>query len=167
VPTDWTDWVLERWSALRPEFDAEASEVVDRIGRIALLVGRWQEEAFGRYGLNRGDVGVLSALRVTGPPGRLSPGRLLKVLMLSSAGITSRLDRLERRGLVRRVPDPDDRRGVLVELTGTGEELVDAAVAANAESQRRMLSGLSREEVAELARLLRKLQASVERSGAP
>ncbi len=112
-------------------------------------------------------MGVLSALRVTGPPGRLSPGRLLKVLMLSSAGITSRLDRLERRGLVRRVPDPDDRRGVLVELTGTGEELVDAAVAANAESQRRMLSGLSREEVAELARLLRKLQASVERSGAP
>jgi DNA-binding MarR family transcriptional regulator len=104
--------------------------VTARLSRIGPLLARRQEEIFGRFGLNRGEVGALGALRIAGPPHQLSPTRLSKGLMLSSAGITSRIDRLERRGLVHRLPDPDDRRGVIIELTDRGLEVVDAAVAA-------------------------------------
>jgi DNA-binding MarR family transcriptional regulator len=82
--------------------------------------------------------------------------------MLSSAGITSRIDRLERRGLVRRLADPDDRRGVIIELMDQGLEVVDAAVAANSISDRQLLERLDPQEVAQLEVLLRKLMAGLE-----
>jgi DNA-binding MarR family transcriptional regulator len=82
--------------------------------------------------------------------------------MLSSAGMTSRIDRLERRGLVRRLPDPDDRRGVIVELTYQGLEIVDAAVAAITVSDRQLLERFDAEEMATLEGLLRKLLAGLE-----
>jgi DNA-binding MarR family transcriptional regulator len=82
--------------------------------------------------------------------------------MLSSAGMTSRIDRLERRGLVRRLPDPDDRRGVIVELTDQGLEIVDAAVAALAISDRELLERFEPQELVLLEGLLRKLLGSLE-----
>lgn len=82
--------------------------------------------------------------------------------MLSSAGVTSRLDRLERRGLVARLPDPDDRRGVIVELTDQGLQLVDEAVTANTASDRQFLSRLDPEETATLEALLRKVLSGLE-----
>jgi DNA-binding MarR family transcriptional regulator len=85
--------------------------------------------------------------------------------MLSSAGVTSRIDRLERRGLVRRLPDPDDRRGIIVELTDEGIALVDQAVAAVAESDRQLLGRLDDRELKELETLLRKLLAGLEPTG--
>jgi DNA-binding MarR family transcriptional regulator len=82
--------------------------------------------------------------------------------MLSSAGITSRIDRLERRGLVRRLDDPDDRRGVIIELTDDGREVVDEAVAALATSDRQLLERLDPQEVDQLEGLLRKVLALLE-----
>src|SRR6187402_1900630 len=128
------DDVLTGWRGTDPGFALRPLEVTGRLSRIGPLLARRQEAVFDRFGLNRGEVGALSALRVAGPPHRLSPTRLGKGLMLSSAGVTSRVDRLERRGLVRRLADPDDRRGVIVELTDEGGRLVDEAVAAVAES---------------------------------
>ena len=137
-------------------------QVTARISRIALHIARRQDEAFGRFGLNRGEVGVLGALRIAGPPHRLSPTHLFKGLMLSSAGITSRLDRLEGRGLVKRTPDPDDRRSVVVELTDAGREVLDEAVAANTQGERSLIGDLSETEVATLGLLLRKMLGSLE-----
>ena len=82
--------------------------------------------------------------------------------MLSSAGITSRIDRLERRGLVRRLDDPDDRRGVIIELTDEGREVVDEAVAALAVSDRQLLERLDPHEIEQLEGLLRKFLALLE-----
>ncbi len=164
---DWTDQVLERWAGVSPMLDAETSQVVERIGRIGLLLARWQDERFGAYGLNRGEVGVLYALRGAGPPHQLSPTQLSKVLMLTSAGVTGRLDGLERRGLLIRRPDPDDRRGVMVELTAQGSQLAEQAVGAVAEAQGVLLSSLTVQEVKTLARLLRKLQAGLMPGSAP
>ena len=82
--------------------------------------------------------------------------------MLSSAGVTSRIDRLERRGYVRRLPDPNDRRGVLIELTDEGLEAVDAAVEANTISDRQLLDRLDPEEVVVLEGILRKLLGGLE-----
>jgi DNA-binding MarR family transcriptional regulator len=159
---DWIGQVVERWSGLEPRVDFDAYLVTGRLSRISTHIARRQEEVFGRFGLNRGEVGVLSALRTAGPPHVLSPTRLFKGLMLSSAGMTSRLDRLESRGLVVRKADPADRRGILVELTPQGRELVDAAVAANTEEERALLAGLGPKDVEALARLLKDLLARLE-----
>jgi DNA-binding MarR family transcriptional regulator len=82
--------------------------------------------------------------------------------MLSSAGVTSRIDRLERRGFVRRLPDPNDRRGVIIELTDAGLEVVDAAVAANSVNDRELLERFEPDELVTLEGLLRKLLAGLE-----
>jgi DNA-binding MarR family transcriptional regulator len=162
MANDITDRLLDNWDEARPDLNVGALQVTARLSRIGPHLARRQEAVFSQFGLNRGEVGVLSALRTSGPPHRLSPTRLAKGLMLSSAGITSRIDRLERRGLVRRLADPDDRRGVIIELTDHGLEVVDAAVAANSISDRQLLERLDPEEIAQLEVLLRKLLAGLE-----
>lgn len=162
MPRDVTDQLLERWAAILPEMATTELQVTTRLARLGRHLARREEEVFERFGLNRGEVGVLSALRIAGPPHRLSPTRLGKGLMLSSAGVTSRLDRLERRGLLTRTADDDDRRGVVVELTPRGLELVDAAVRANIGNEQQVVKQLDRPEAATLVALLRKLLAGLE-----
>jgi len=159
---DFTDKLLAKWDSARPDLDVGTLQVTARLARIGPHLARRQEAVFARFGLSRGEVGMLSALRTAGPPHRLSPTRLGQGLMLSSAGVTSRLDRMERRGFVRRLPDPDDRRGVIVELTDAGLEIVDAAVEANSVSDRELLERFDPKEIQTLERLLRKLLAGLE-----
>ena len=159
---DWTDALLDRWAEVSPRNEMEPYQVTARISRVGLHIARQQEEAFSRFGLNRGEVGVLAALRFAGPKQQLSPTRLFKGLMLSSAGITSRLDRLERRGYVKRTRHPEDRRGVLVELTEAGEEVLEQAVSANTAREKELLANLTKAERKVLAGLLKKLLASLE-----
>jgi DNA-binding MarR family transcriptional regulator len=159
---DPTDRLLVGWDEARPDLRVGALQVTARLSRIGPHLARRQEEVFNRFGLNRGEVGALSALRIAGPPHQLSPTRLAKDLMLSSAGVTSRIDRLERRGFVRRLDDPNDRRGVIIELTDEGLAVVDAAVAANSASDRQLLERLEPDELATLEGLLRKLLGGLE-----
>jgi DNA-binding MarR family transcriptional regulator len=159
---DLTDRMLSGWTDARPDLEMEPLKVTARLSRIGPLLAKRQEAAFSRFGLNRGEVGALSALRIAGPPHRLSPTRLSKGLMLSSAGMTSRIDRLERRGLVRRLADPDDRRGVIIELTDEGRNVVDEAVAAVTISDRQLLERLDPRELKQLEGLLRKLLGGLE-----
>jgi DNA-binding MarR family transcriptional regulator len=159
---DYTDELLTKWDSARPDIGVGALQVTARLARIGPHLARRQEAVFERFGLSRGEVGMLSALRTAGPPHRLSPTKLGQGLMLSSAGVTSRLDRLERRGFVKRLPDPDDRRGVIVELTEAGLEVVDAAVEANTVSDRQLLDGFDPQEIEMLESLLRKLLRGLE-----
>jgi DNA-binding MarR family transcriptional regulator len=159
---DTTDRVLEGWSDVRPDLGVEALQVTARLTRVGAHLARRQDAVFGRFGLGRGEVGALSALRVSGPPYRLSPTHLARGLMLSSAGVTSRIDRLERRGFVRRLADPNDRRGVMVELTDEGLEAVDEAVAALTVSDRQLMARLEPEEISQLEAILRKLLGGLE-----
>jgi DNA-binding MarR family transcriptional regulator len=163
---DWTDALLDRLAATRTRKEIEPYQVTARISRVGLHIARQQEEAFGRLGLNRGEVGVLGALLLAGSKQRLSPTQLFKGLMLSSAGITSRLDRLERRGYVKRSRHPTDRRGVLVELTAAGRKALDQAVAADARGEHELLTALTKDEAGALVELLRKLLASLEPTAA-
>ena len=159
---DTTDRLLAGWDSARPDLAVGALQVSARLARIGPHLERRQQAVFERFGLNRGEVGALSALRIAGPPHQLSPTQLGRGLMLSSAGVTSRIDRLERRGFVRRLDDPHDRRGVIIELTDEGLAVVDAAVAANVESERQLLGRLDADELEQLERLLRKLLAGLE-----
>ncbi len=100
---------------------------------------------------------MLAALRRAGPPFCLSPTQLYNSLLISSGAMTNRLERLTAMGLVERIPDPKDRRSVLVALTPAGRRVVDEALTAHVENEHRLLASLSEGERRTLARLLRKL----------
>jgi DNA-binding MarR family transcriptional regulator len=159
---DWTDALLDRLSATRSRKEIEAYQVTARVSRIALHIARHQEEVFGRFGLNRGEVGVLGALLLAGSGQQLSPTQLFQGLMLSSAGITSRLDRLERRDYVKRTRHPSDRRGVLVSLTDAGRKVLEQAVAADAAGEQELLSALTKEDRRALVVRLKKWLSGLE-----
>ena len=159
---DWIDHVVERWSELQPGLPVDAYHVTGRISRIATRIAQREDEVFGRYGVTRGDVGVLSALRTSPPPHTLSPTQLFRGLMMSSAGMTKRLDHLEQRGLVKRNPDPEDRRGVTIHLTDDGRRLLARAIAENTKKEAALLAGLSGKERRVLGDLLRRVLRRVE-----
>src|SRR3954465_12547730 len=162
---DLMDGLLARWSAARPDLDITELGVTGRLSRLGQHLADRDDAVFGRFGVARGEVGLLSALRVAGPQHRLSPTQLGRGLMLSSAGVTSRLDRLEKRGLVARLPDPADRRGIIVELTADGLALLHAPVLAKTESDRQLLGRLDPVEAEALQRLLKKLLLIMEPPG--
>ncbi len=162
MEADWIDRVVERWSDMQPGLPVDTYHVTGRISRIATRIAQRQDEIFGRFGLSRGDVGVLSALRTSPPPHTLSPTQLFRGLMMSSAGMTKRLDRLEQQGLVKRNPDKNDRRGVTIHLTEPGRRLLARAVAENTNSEATLLAGLTGKERRALADLLREVLSQVE-----
>jgi DNA-binding MarR family transcriptional regulator len=159
---DDVDRIIAQWARERPELQTEAMAVFGRIYRIARLVGDQQETVYSGFGISRGDFDVLATLRRAGPPFSLSPKALTTSLMLTSGGMTGRLDRLEKRGLVARSPDPADRRGLTITLTAEGRALVDRAVGAGLDAQRRVLDRLPAADQAVLAGLLRTLLAATD-----
>ena len=122
---DSIDKFLSEWNEDVPELDFEVEGIVDRIYTLAKRLRQSADETFAAYGLNHGEWKALLALRRTGPPYRRSPGWLAEHLCLSSGAMTNRLDRLEQAGLVRRLPDPKDRRANRLFLTASGRQLVD------------------------------------------
>ncbi|KUF14784.1 MarR family winged helix-turn-helix transcriptional regulator [Streptomyces silvensis] len=160
-PPDAVDAIIEQWAAVRPDLETTPMEVFGRVYRITQAMGDRVEQAYRRLGTSRGEFDVLATLRRSGEPYTLSPRRLSSTLMLTTGGMTGRLDKLERAGLLRRSPDPHDRRALQVTLTEEGLALVERAVAAGLEEQRAALTsaGLDTAETARLAALLRRLLA--------
>jgi DNA-binding MarR family transcriptional regulator len=161
---DYLDTILAQWAAERPDLDASPMGVIGRISRLSRVLEFSIEQVFASYDLSRGGFDVLAALRRSGPPYRLSPTELYNSLLISSGAMTNRVDRLEERKLVVRVPDPNDRRGVLVALTGKGRKLVDNVTDAHLENEQRLLVHLSPTERKQLAHLLRKLLMNLDGS---
>jgi DNA-binding MarR family transcriptional regulator len=158
---DVVDGVLEQWRRERPDLDLGAMGVLARLARAALVVGGAVEEVFAEHGLRGGEFDVLAALRRAGPPYTLMPSKLSDALMMSRAGMTNRLDRLEAAGLVERSIDPADRRSFRVALTEKGRQVVDAALTDHAANIARLIAILDPDEAAALDRALRKLLAGV------
>jgi DNA-binding MarR family transcriptional regulator len=156
---DEVDRIVAAWRRERPDLDVAPLEVLSRVMRLARHLDLARRGAFARHGLETWAFDVLSALRRSGEPYRLSPGTLLTQTLVTSGTMTNRIDRLVEHGLVRRRPTPEDRRGVLVELTPAGLAQVDAAMADLLASERRLLHGLAAEDHATLARLLRVIVA--------
>ncbi|MFF8483362.1 MarR family winged helix-turn-helix transcriptional regulator [Streptomyces antibioticus] len=160
---DPVDAIIEQWAEVRPDLDTAAMEVFGRIHRISRAVGDRSERAYSHLGLARGEFDVLATLRRSGEPYTLSPRQLSATLMLTTGGMTGRLDKLERAGLLRRSPDPHDRRGLRVTLTDEGLTLVDRAVGAGLAAQTQALSAaLTPERAAQLADLLREVLFATE-----
>jgi DNA-binding MarR family transcriptional regulator len=132
-------------------------EVLSRISRLARHLDRVRGNAFSAHDLESWEFDVLAALRRSGLPYRLSPGQLLRETMVTSGTMTNRIDRLAARGLVARQDHPDDRRGVLVQLTEAGRDAVDAALAELLTAEHAILAALDASEHDQLTRSLRLL----------
>ncbi|GAC1043970.1 MarR family winged helix-turn-helix transcriptional regulator [Rhizobium sp. No.120] len=161
---DRIDKILAQWRRERPDLDTTAMGLLGRMRNLALHLSREMEKTFGRFGLNSANFDMLATLRRSGEPYTLSPSDLMETMMVSSGTMTNRIDQLERAGLVARSQNPDDGRSFLISLTPKGFELIDAAVTAHVETQKRLISTLSEGERKALDRLLRNYLADFESS---
>jgi DNA-binding MarR family transcriptional regulator len=165
-PRDEVDDLVAGWRSERPDLDTEPLQVLSRVSRLARHLDLARRTAFAAHDLEAWEFDVLSALRRQGPPYQLSPGALLRATLVTSGTMTNRIDRLATAGLVARYPDPQDKRGVLVQLTDQGKVVVDAALADLLSRERQLLSGLDGQQREALAGLLRILLSPFDHNGA-
>lgn len=151
-----------QWRRELPDLQLDGMRIVGRARRITLLSRASIEAIFEAHGLDTGEFDVLATLRRSGEPFTLRPTELVRSLMISSGGLTDRLARLQRRGLVRRETDPDDRRSSLAILTAEGRELVEAAFRQDMAVENELVAALTPTERECLAALLRKLASALE-----
>ena len=151
-----------QWAVQRPDLDMLPMEVLGRLNEASQLVIRErQTPLFARYGLQHGEFDVLATLRRSSERDGLTQTALFVAAMLSSGGMTTRIDRLEKAGLVERRPHPSDRRATLVRLTDKGFDLIDSIMPSHQDTSREALAGLSPEEQKTLNALLARLIASL------
>jgi len=158
---DHVDEILANWERERPELDASPIGVFGRIARIDRLLDAHLAEFLGTHDLTLGLFDVLAALRRQGPPYRAKPSVLATTSLLTSGGMTGRIDQLERQGLVKRVNDPDDRRVSFAELTSAGLELIDMLFEQHLDREAALLRELTPEEQIQLGAFLRAVEATM------
>ncbi|WP_371785636.1 MarR family winged helix-turn-helix transcriptional regulator [Streptosporangium subroseum] len=159
---DAIDGILDQWRRERPDMDLSGIGILGRLVQVSLVLGPIVEQVFIRHGLRSGEFDVLSALRRSGPPYTLIPSELSATLMMSRAGMTGRLDRLEAAGLVERSLDPDDRRSFRIILTEKGRQIIDATLTEHAANVARLVSCLTPEERQTLDRSLRSILHAID-----
>lgn len=154
---DEVDRILQAWAQEVPQLDVSPLAVLSRVSRLSRHLDLARREAFAVHNLDLWEFDVLAALRREGPPYELSPGQLIQQTLSTSGTMTNRIDRLAERGLVERLPDPRDRRGVRVRLLPRGRAAAEAALGDLVARERAILGGLSEAEREVIAALLRRL----------
>ncbi|HEY4456882.1 MAG TPA: MarR family transcriptional regulator [Pseudonocardiaceae bacterium] len=155
--SDAIDVIMEQWRQERPDLDLSAMGPLGRLWQVSAMLAPEVEQVLTKHGLRRGEFDVLTALRRAGEPYTLIPSELAETLMMSRAGMTNRVDRLEEAGLVERALDPADRRSFLVAMTEKGRAVIDETMTEHAANLKRLVSGLSRQELEALDLALRTL----------
>ncbi len=159
---DRADLAVEQWARERPDLRTLPMALFGRLNEAAERAMRdHMNPLFARAGLQSGEFDVLATLRRSGEPYMLSPTQLYEAAMISSGGMTDRIDRLERAGLVVRRADPKDRRGKLIVLTDPGKHLIDEAIGRHVANEERLLLSLTQAEQETLSLLLKKLIAGL------
>ncbi len=128
--------------------------LIGRLVRLSALLTGEMNVTFAKHGLNAASFDVLATLLRSGPPHSLSPNKLLDTMMVTSGTMTNRIDQLVKDDLVARIPNPNDKRSVHVQLTEKGLAKIDAAVTEHVETQKRLIAGIDVYEQSELNRLL-------------
>ena len=160
--SDEVDALLAAWQRERPDLDTSPLAVLSRVTRLARLLDLARRSSFTDHDLDIGEFDVLTALRRAGAPYQLSAGALGASTMVTSGTMTHRIDRLAVRGLVTRLRDPNDGRGVIVQLTDLGKRRVDEALTSLLKAEHDLLSHLNSNDRDTLARLLRTLLLPLE-----
>ncbi|AWB08733.1 MarR family transcriptional regulator (plasmid) [Azospirillum humicireducens] len=158
---DGVDDRRDQWARELPDVDTRGMAVLGRARRLTLLVRPQIDAVLASHGLDAGEADVLFTLLRAGPPYRLRPTELFKSMMVSSGGMTHRLNKLSQAGLIERRPAEEDGRSLLVELSETGRRTAEAAFREDMALEARLLAGLSDAEQEQLAALLRRLEGSL------
>lgn len=145
---------MTQWRAERPDIDCSGKAIVGRIVMLQDIIMRRANAALARHGLRYPVYAVMATLRVAGKPYRMSPSQLQETLLFTSGGISNLLARVEQQGYIRRSIDPDDKRGVRVELTREGLQVIGPAMEDYAASEIAVCRSLPPDEQAAIARLL-------------
>jgi DNA-binding MarR family transcriptional regulator len=161
---DHVDELLAQWRRERPDLDVAPLGVYGRLFRVVQLSDSELTKGLAQYGLQQGWFDLLAALRRAGAPYELNPTSLMRATLLSSSGMTKRLDRMEDAGLIERRPDPNDRRGTLVRLTRHGKNVIDRAVETHVGNEERLLGVLTAAERRTLDRVLKRMLIELERT---
>jgi DNA-binding MarR family transcriptional regulator len=159
--SDEVDTILEQWRAARPDLDPSPMAVFGRIARVFTRQREAQARVFEAFGLTTAAFDLLANLRRSGPPHRKTATSLAESSMLTSGGVTLRMDTLEAAGLIRRVRDTRDRRLVYAELTQKGFDLIDRAIVDHLAMEHAVLAHLGRSERNALANLLAELEQAL------
>ncbi len=155
--SDEVDRIVNAWMRERPDLDFTPLQVLSRVARLSKHLDRARRTAFTLSDLDSWEFDVLSALRRAGAPYQLSPKALLQQTLVASGTMTNRVDRLVERELVERRTDPNDGRGILVQMTAQGLSRVDSAIRRLLDAEAELLASLSASDQDRLATLLRKL----------
>ena len=161
---DIIDRIVRESGEAWPEYDRVSGEAALRIMRAYYFMDQAFCQALAEHDLIPGEFGVLIELRLSGPPFRLTPTQLYNRLLVTSGGMTGRLDKLEKRDLIRRLPDRTDRRSILVELTDCGREFIDRVYVNHMAIEQRSVGGLDQTEKVQLTALLKKVLDELEQS---
>lgn len=161
VKGDAVDRIVQQWTTQRPDLDVSALEVLGRMHRCFIQYQASVNALFAQYDLNMAAFDVLAALRRSGAPYRMTAGELATSSLVTTGGITLRIDRLQDAGLVERQRIEDDRRVVYAQLTAKGLEVIDQIAEAHFENEQRLLAGISEASRAKLAGMLKSLEASI------
>lgn len=159
---DAVDRIVGQWHRELPDLELEAMALFGRVHRVSQKISARNHAAFAEFGIGRNEFDVLASIRRSGDPFTLSPKEISASLMLTSGGLTGRLDKLEAAGFVERLPDPNDRRGLKIRLTEAGREAVEGAVRAELVLLEEALAALDAKERKEFSALLRKLHGALE-----
>jgi len=154
--------ILGQWASVRPDLDVSPIGVIGRLHRVGLRLTESLTAIYAEYGLTEGDFDVLATLRRSGTAAALTCGDLAASTMVTTGGMTKRIDRLEGAGLVRRQPSATDGRSRLVSLTPVGTDLIDEAYTAHVANEHTLVAPLSQEERDQLAQLLARWLAALE-----
>jgi DNA-binding MarR family transcriptional regulator len=164
APEDWTDRHVARWrdhwSGI--SYDDQVEGIVTRIGRIDHYLGETMKRAAAASNLQEAEYKTLHELMIRDTPGSASPGELAEDLKISGAGMTGRLDALEKKGWIRRVSAIDDRRRVIVQITPKGTEIWRGAMDNRGTAEEELIATLTDRERASLNRILKKLTLYIE-----
>jgi len=153
--SDEVDRIVQAWQRERPDLDVAPLSVLSRVSRLARHLDLARREAFAAHELESGEFDVLAALRRAGKPYALTPSALISQNLVTSGTMTNRIDRLESKDLVARMPDPTDGRGVLVQLTQSGKSAVDRALEELLSREKSILATVSKTDQDKLANVLR------------
>lgn len=162
APPDSIALFLNEWQAQRPDLDPWPLGILGRVARISLYLQRHAQRWLAPLGLTWETFSMIAALRRAGPPFEQKPSDLLRLTLLTSGAMTNRIDRVEAQGWVARLPDPADRRGVIVRLTPRGRALADQAIALHFEEAAKLLGFLSKSDRALLDGLLSQMLLRLE-----
>ncbi len=163
--TDRTGQLIAQRRRETPDVPLDGMEILSRAGRLVRLSRKWIEPVFARHDLDTGEFDVLATLRRSGVPHRQRPTELFQSLMITSGGLTDRLNRLEKKGFIERIVSETDRRSALVQLTRHGLKTINAAFAEDMAVEAELLRALGNDERRQLATLLARLLGDIEQRG--